>query len=277
MFDGPDLGLSDEAAVVTATLTGPAGLVPVAVADNHTTGLHGYLPTGAELIPRSPLAPLTKYTASITASVTTQDGSGPARNFTHNWSFTTGVLPNSVRVTAISVLGRRAKVTVTSEAPGAIVVASGPGPSVTKPVGSDGTATLDLTASGTWNMCAASGGGTSGYAAAQDCRPIVISAGSGRPAGKPFGVSVPKTVAAGRRIVVKITSRASFSLRLTLRTPAGRVLVDGPAKTLAGGMTWIYRLPVAAPAGKAGHKVKLELKIRTGGKRYTVKRTVRFT
>lgn len=96
MFDGPDLTVFDTATATGATLTGPGGPVAVAVVDNHTPGLEGYLPTGLEVIPRAALAPQATYTATVAASVTTQGGSGPARGFSRSWSFTTRGLENIV-------------------------------------------------------------------------------------------------------------------------------------------------------------------------------------
>lgn len=83
LFDGPDVGINDSAKVTSAALTGPAGPVRLAVADNTTAGLEGYLPVGAQLIPRDPLRAAAAYTATVTATVGTD-------RFTHRWSFTTG-------------------------------------------------------------------------------------------------------------------------------------------------------------------------------------------
>jgi hypothetical protein len=89
LFDGPRISVLDSAHVTSAALTGPSGPVDILVADNTTAGLEGFLPVGAELIPRHPLAPETRYTATVSALV------GAAR-FTHRWSFTTGPSsPNS--------------------------------------------------------------------------------------------------------------------------------------------------------------------------------------
>ncbi len=82
LFDGPGVALDDAANVTTASLTGPGGPVSVAVADNTTPGLEGYLPVGAQLIPRQQLRAGTTYTATVSAIV------GGAR-FTHRWSFQT--------------------------------------------------------------------------------------------------------------------------------------------------------------------------------------------
>lgn len=87
MFDGPSLHVFSEAKVKSASLRGPGGKdVKVRVADNRTSGLAGYLPTGAYVIPLQPLAPATRYTARISASIVGQ----PKLKFVHKWSFTTG-------------------------------------------------------------------------------------------------------------------------------------------------------------------------------------------
>ena len=96
MFDGPTLTQSDIASATSATLTGPAGAVDVARVDNTTPGLAGYLPIGMQVIPRAPLQPNTTYTASISANVTTQGGTGPQRTLGRTWSFTTDALPDTM-------------------------------------------------------------------------------------------------------------------------------------------------------------------------------------
>lgn len=274
MFDGADLGLFDEASATSATVTGPSGPVDVAVVDNHTSGLQGYLSTGMELIPRAPLTPLTRYVASVTASVTTQNGNGAARDFTHTWSFTTAARPNSVQIGRVAATGRRVRVSVSSDAPGAIVTATGPGASASQPVGGNGTATLNLAADGRWELCARSGGGESGYVAAESCTAVTIRSGGG--SSTPFSLSAPGQVRHGHRITVSIRSRSAFTLRLTLRSPTGRVLLRDPLRTLAGGTTWTYRLPVSRSYNRVGRSVRLELIIRAAGKRHVVRRTIRF-
>jgi len=86
LFDGPGIAPTDVAKVVRAHVVGPVGPVPIAIVDNTTKGLQGYLPVGAELIPRAPLAPGTTYTAKVVATV---DG----QRFKHQWSFTTDGAP----------------------------------------------------------------------------------------------------------------------------------------------------------------------------------------
>lgn len=89
MFDGPDLTPGDSATATRASLTTPDGPIAVAVVDNHTSGLQGYLPTGLQVIPREPLRANTRYTASVAATILTQARSGPEQTFSHTWSFTT--------------------------------------------------------------------------------------------------------------------------------------------------------------------------------------------
>lgn len=127
MFDGPDLTPSDVARATGAALTGPKGPVSVAVVDNATPGLAGYLPTGMQVIPRTPLRPGASYTASVAARVTTQSGSGPARAFSRTWSFSTAPVlsfassPKSLRVSKtgrfsyrlLAMPGRSGKVRIT--------------------------------------------------------------------------------------------------------------------------------------------------------------------
>lgn len=65
--------------VVSASVDGPTGAVPIRTVDARTPDVGTYLPTGAAIIiPVSPLAPDTTYTARIAFS----DGSS------HSWSFT---------------------------------------------------------------------------------------------------------------------------------------------------------------------------------------------
>jgi hypothetical protein len=82
LFDGPGIAPTDIAKVARANLVGPVGPVPIAIVDNTTRGLQGYLPVGAELIPRGQLAPGTTYTAKVVATV-------GATRFKHKWSFRT--------------------------------------------------------------------------------------------------------------------------------------------------------------------------------------------
>src|SRR3954452_19977075 len=111
-FDGPYLTPFDTAQATDASLIGPAGPVDIAVVDNKTSGLEGFLPPGMQLIPRQPLEPRSTYTASISANVTSQGGSGPSRSFHYTWDFTTGTLPNHVMITGFEWGARMITVTV---------------------------------------------------------------------------------------------------------------------------------------------------------------------
>jgi ferritin-like metal-binding protein YciE len=87
LFDGPSLNVFSAVKVSSASLTGPAGKVAIVVADNLTSGLAGYLPPAAFLIPRTPLLPSTRYVAKVRASV-----ARTGVKFSREWSFTTGNL-----------------------------------------------------------------------------------------------------------------------------------------------------------------------------------------
>lgn len=114
MFDGPGLDVFDEASNAAGSLAGPGGAVDVAVVDN-TTLPTNFLPLGAELIPREPLAPGTRYTATVSAKVKN-------RTFTHTWSFTTADGPAPYTAT-VRRKGRRA-IAVTVKAERALRVAA---------------------------------------------------------------------------------------------------------------------------------------------------------
>jgi hypothetical protein len=188
-FDGPDLTPFDTARVTNASLSGPTGLVDIAVVDNTTGGLEGFLPPGMQVIPRQPLEPRSSYTATVSADVTSQGGSGPSRSFDYTWSFTTGTLPNHVRITGIAWGGRTITVTVSSDAPNAWVDATGPGTDTSATVGPDGRAELTVDADGSWELCARSGGEGTSYAAAEDCTTVEL---------QPFGSQGPGSLTFAR-------------------------------------------------------------------------------
>lgn len=114
LFDGPGMipHLEPGAKITSASLTGPHGAaVPLAVADNQTPGLQGYLPTGGQLIPRSPLAKGTTYTASVTGVAPTFDplvGQG-THTFSATWSFTTSASVAQLRRAIRPHLGRHVR------------------------------------------------------------------------------------------------------------------------------------------------------------------------
>ncbi len=70
---------------LSATLSGPHGLVAIKTVDNTTPTVGPYL-SGGIIIPVKPLAPHTTYTARVTLT----NGSG---TISHTWSFTTGANP----------------------------------------------------------------------------------------------------------------------------------------------------------------------------------------
>lgn len=292
MFDGPDVTPSDVAKVTSASLSGPDGPVDIATVDNYTSGLAGLMPTGAEIIPRAPLAYLTTYTANITADVTTQGRGGPSRRFSHSWSFTTlpvPARPNTVYIASLTTLGQTVKLTVSSDAPGATVEAIGPGPTVSQAVDGSGNATLKLPAPGTWEVCARSGGGQSGYAAGQDCAPVHVdgtdsTTSPGTPGTRSvpwahrFTMSVPTHLShRTKRIKVVIAGPAPFTERASLsRVHGGRTLVRYRAHRVRSGRKSTLRLTVPRRDRRAGHAVRLVLTLRSGAHHLTMRRTIRY-
>ena len=194
---------------------------------------------------------------SVGATVTTQGGQGPPRPFGRTWSFTTGVLDNAVRITSTSASGRVVRVGVASDAPGATVVATGPGPTTSAAVVGQ-TATLNLGANGTWQICASSGGGATPNPAPPD------------------STTVPARVRHGKAIKVAITSNARFKLRVRAYAKGGRTLARYPAHSLASG-SWSFRFSIRSPYNRAGRKVHLTFIVSTKGKTYTRKKLLRFT
>ena len=279
MFDGPKLSVTATATATGASLTGPDGAVPIAVVDNQTSGLEGLLPTGMQVIPQSPLRPNGRYTASVAARVGKQE-------FTKTWSFTTGALRNSVRITQ-TTSARQVQVGVTSDAPGAVVSATGPGATQSRPVDGTGNASLALDADGTWQICARSGGAASSYVAAQDCATVTVSQSrtamgsqttatpkSPARARRPFAVRVPRRVRRGQPITLAITAESRYSMRLRL-SGAKRTLKRLPTrKYQGGGATTTFELTVPAPYNRGGRSVRVTVIVNTRGKTYTVVRTI---
>ena len=74
--------------ISAASLTGPAGPVAVRTVDNTTPELGGYLPSGGIVIPVSPLAARSTYTASVTFAGR-RDQSAPETVVARTWSFQT--------------------------------------------------------------------------------------------------------------------------------------------------------------------------------------------
>jgi hypothetical protein len=88
---GPNLivyayGFGNVLHVTRASLT-PA--VPIKWVDNTTPSVGGVIPSGAILVPVTPLQPATTYTASVTLA-------GAIGSTTHRWTFTTSARPSSV-------------------------------------------------------------------------------------------------------------------------------------------------------------------------------------
>jgi len=189
MFDGPGLSVFATARATAASLTGPEGPVSVVTVDNTTSGLQGYLPTGMEVIPRTPLRAGAAYRASVTASVS--DSGVPARTFTRTWTFTTGKAPNSVALTSASSSGRELTVSGRSDAPGAVVTATGPGTATSVPLNPAGNTSFTVPADGTWRVCVRSGGDRSEYQPAEQCVDLVAQAPSGGGGGKDPDPRVP--------------------------------------------------------------------------------------
>ncbi|WP_445152009.1 Ig-like domain-containing protein [Baekduia sp. Peel2402] len=240
MFDGPDIAPWSSAHATAASLTGPSGPVDVAIADNTTNGLVNYLPPGMELIPRAPLATGTTYTAAVTADVT-PGGGGPARAFSYTWSFTTsGIRDNKVKVTFAQALGRAVAISVTSDAPGAVVEATGPGATTSAAVGADGFARMVLPADGTWQVCARSGGGATGFTAVSDCTsvsvaapPPIVGGGNGPGDGNRTTTGVAYTASAalkGHTVRVTVKCQAACRVRASGTVRRGGLKVTLPAK-----------------------------------------------
>ncbi|MBA2347843.1 MAG: hypothetical protein H0V81_06050 [Solirubrobacterales bacterium] len=232
LFDGPDLSPSSRAQVTRATLSGPDGPVALATVDNTTPGLVGYLPPGAELIPRAPLRPESVYRASVTASV---GGSGvAARTFSHRWSFTTGLLPNAVRFSTITRFPDSLTVEgATSDAPGAVLSATGPGRSVSAPLDPGGKATVGFDENGTWRVCLRSGGPGTGFVSAESCRNVSVPELSAfKPAeGLPPDARIAVRVTPAFELTTKLVRRRSRELRVRVSCTLGcGVLASGTVR-----------------------------------------------
>ncbi|WP_354700427.1 hypothetical protein DSM112329_00702 [Paraconexibacter sp. AEG42_29] len=90
LASGPGVAWSTPTKVVSASLTGPAGPVTLLTFDRTSPQVGQYLPAGAQLLPRSPLAAGTTYRAALRLRVSTTGGD---REFTRSWSFTTAGPP----------------------------------------------------------------------------------------------------------------------------------------------------------------------------------------
>jgi hypothetical protein len=250
-FDGPTLDPFATAHATGATLTGPDGPVSVRVADNTTAGLDGYLPTGLEVIPDSPLKTASTYTATVSADVTPFGGGAPIP-FTKTWSFTTGGKDNT---TAVQGWDAKAngdlEVWLGSTAPTATVTATGPGTTATVTVAVPASSvhtTLHLDRCGAWQVCVRSGGIGTGWQAAERCQDVTAGidpapapavtppAGTPPPATAPAPVvkapvAAPKPLAAlpagvkarfsGRTLTMPVRCAAACTLKATATLTAG--------------------------------------------------------
>jgi hypothetical protein len=97
---GPNLlvmaDVGGQARITDASLAGPSGPVEIRTVDNTTEHVGGYLPTGAVIIPVSPLEPGAAYRASATLAI---GGLVLARA----WSFTTGLADPNTQLFVSSV------------------------------------------------------------------------------------------------------------------------------------------------------------------------------
>lgn len=215
MFDGPGLSVSATAQATAASLTGPDGPVSVVTVDNTTSGLQGYLPTGMEVIPRTPLRAGSTYRASVEASVS--DSGVAARTFTRTWTFTTGQTPNTVALTSAGSSGRQFTVAGRSDAPGAVVTATGPGTATSVPLDTAGSTSFTVTADGTWRVCVRSGGERSDFQPAEQCIDLVAQAPSGGGGGTDPDRRVPEP-----RVPDPLVPDPRLSSRLRLGTAVTR-------------------------------------------------------
>jgi hypothetical protein len=90
LASGPGVTWTSATKVESASLTGPGGPVDIVTFDRSSPQIGNYLPAGAQLLPRAPLAPGTTYTAALRLRVTTATGT---RVFSRTWSLTTAGTP----------------------------------------------------------------------------------------------------------------------------------------------------------------------------------------
>lgn len=268
LFDGPDLTVFDTAQVTSASLTGPAGPVEIAVADNTTPEVGAYLPTGAQLIPRRPLVPRQTYTASVSATVA-------GRPFSHTWSFTTGALENRLFLTGLTrASDGSVAIRVSSDAPGGTVTFTGPGRAATVPI-VDSVARTRLDRNGTWTACARTGGAGTDYKPAEACDSFVVEGAQNGPPpgpatltpGKPYAVSLTRK---GR--LVTVTVRASRAVRFRGVLSGGGQRVRLTSRKVGAGRwittSWKFKRGV--------QRVKLRGVVSYDGKRRVVKKRLRL-
>jgi hypothetical protein len=304
-FDGPALDPFATAQATDATLTGPGGPIPVAIADNTTTGLTNYLPTGMEVIPRDALKPMSVYTASVAATVT-PFGGGATIPFSHTWSFTTGGgQENAATISGVAAASNGdLTVSLGSVAPDATVSATGPGTAVTTAVhlsGGSATAVLHLDRRGSWHVCVRSGGVGTEFQAAGQCQDV--EAGVDPPpvplVSTPFAIGPPpvaptplatfatgvKARQRGRALTVAVRCTATCSLKVTATLSIGRRHVKlsgvGVKRTSAGTVTVRFKLSkTVARRLRAAHPRRLVLTVvarPAKGASTTIRKTVSVT
>jgi hypothetical protein len=149
-FDGPGLNAFSVASGATGTLTAPSGPVAIKLVDNTTQGLENYLPPGAMMIPVAPLAPFTRYVASISATV-------GGRAFKRDWAFTTGGSGRPFEVKATRS-GRKVTLVFTSGMPLKVTVAFKKKVLKTKSLPGSGTLRVKLPRKGKVKLTVVAGG-----------------------------------------------------------------------------------------------------------------------
>jgi Bacterial Ig-like domain len=109
LFAGPWPAFGAHVTVSSATVTGPSGSVPIKIADGSTPipgggTLGEYIGATAMLIPVSPLASNTTYTAQLTGTARSYDGT--SYPVSEQFSFTTHASPASLRAESHLTLGK---------------------------------------------------------------------------------------------------------------------------------------------------------------------------
>jgi hypothetical protein len=159
--------------IVAASLSGPDGPHQVRWADD-TSPLGMNFSWGGIVVPVKPLAPGTRYTASVT--VEPADLAGPP--LTRTWSFTTGLWRNEVGLVSavtrfaapaplkLSGMSTAKVVELTATRIGSDTVVSRGSARTIHDGGFTGLIRVPL---GRWSLCATSGGGSTSYDRARDC------------------------------------------------------------------------------------------------------------
>jgi hypothetical protein len=102
--------------------------------DNSTPSVGGRIPSGAILVPTTPLQPNTTYTVNVTLQ-------GSARSLDHQWSFTTGstklgpeVLLSTLKASFVRAGARTARISGTGSGAITLTVKTGRKPLVKKTI-----------------------------------------------------------------------------------------------------------------------------------------------